>query len=126
MVKKKTRKMAVTTLALGCLLAGPDGKVSVLWALAAYAGMGFGFMYYWPVCLALVSQSAPAKVNSTLMGGAFLALFVGTVAMGWVGSFYDQMSNAAFWTLDGAIALAGALVIFLAARPITRILRPTA
>ena len=26
------------------------------------------------------------------MGGAFIATFLGTVIMGWVGSFYDQMS----------------------------------
>jgi POT family proton-dependent oligopeptide transporter len=72
-----------------------------------------GFLYYWPVMLALISQSAPPKISATLMGGAFLALFLGTVLMGWVGSFYEEMSNAAFWTLDAAIAFAGAVLIFL-------------
>jgi POT family proton-dependent oligopeptide transporter len=70
--------------------------------------------------LALVSRAAPAKVNSTLMGGTFLALFVGSVAMGWVGSFYDQMSPAAFWTLDAAIGFAGALIILLLAPRLKR------
>jgi POT family proton-dependent oligopeptide transporter len=98
----------------GCLIAG-DGKVSVLWALLGYFGMGVGFMWYWPVTLATISKSAPAKVNSTLMGGAFLCLFFGTVAMGWVGSFYEEMSNATFWTLDAAIAFAGT-VLMLALR----------
>ncbi len=65
-----------------------------LWALLGYFGMGVGFMWYWPVLLATISKSAPAKVNSTLMGAAFLCLFVGTVLMGWVGSFYEDMSNA--------------------------------
>ena len=54
------------------------------------------------------------------MGGAFLALFAGTVLMGWVGSFYEEMSNAAFWTLDGAIGLAGALLIFLLHKALVR------
>jgi POT family proton-dependent oligopeptide transporter len=72
------------------------------------------------VTLALVSRAAPAKVNSTLMGGTFLALFVGSVAMGWVGSFYDQMSPAAFWTLDAAIGFAGALIILLLAPRLKR------
>ena len=107
-------------LALGCLLAGPDGRVSVLWALACYFGMGVGFLYYWPVMLALISQTAPAKINATLMGGAFLALFVGTVLMGWVGSFYEQMSNAAFWTLDGLIGCAGAALLLLLHKPVLR------
>ena len=86
--------------------------------------MGFAFIYYWPVLLALISEAAPAKVNSTLMGGAFLSLFAGSIIMGWVGSFYDQMGNAAFWTLDAGIALAGALVIFAVTRPLTRALEP--
>lgn len=107
-------------LVAGCLLPGADGKVSVLWALAAYVGMGAAFMWYWPVTLALVSQSAPSKVNSTMMGGAFLAWFVATTTMGWVGSFYDQMSNAAFWTLDAAIGFAGALITFIARKPLSR------
>jgi len=71
-----------------------------------------------------VSQGAPAKVNSTLMGAAFLALFLGTVAMGWVGSFYDQMSNAAFWTLDAAIGFAGALIALAVRRPLAAIIEP--
>jgi POT family proton-dependent oligopeptide transporter len=113
-------------LTAGCLSPQPNGKVSVLWALAAYFGMGVGFMWYWPITLTLVSQGAPAKVNSTLMGGAFLSLFLGTIAMGWVGSFYDQMSNAAFWTLDAAIGLAGALVVLAVRKPLAAIIEPDA
>ena len=112
--------ISALVLALGCLLAGADGRVSVVWALACYFGMGVGFLYYWPVMLALISQTAPAKISATLMGGAFLSLFAGTVIMGWVGSFYEQMSNAAFWALDGSIGLAGALLIFLLHKMLVR------
>jgi POT family proton-dependent oligopeptide transporter len=42
--------------------------------------------------------------------------------MGWVGSFYDEMSNAAFWTLDASIALVSAVVILALKRPVNRIL----
>jgi POT family proton-dependent oligopeptide transporter len=107
-------------LAAGSLGIADGGKVSVLWALAGFFGMGAAFMWYWPVTLALVSKAAPARVNSTLMGGTFLALFVGSVAMGWVGSFYDQLSPAAFWTLDAAIGFAGALIILLLAPRLKR------
>ena len=109
-------------MAAGSLGVQDGGKVSVLWALAGYFGMGVAFMWYWPVTLALVSKAAPAKVNATLMGGAFLSLFVGSTTMGWVGSFYDQMSPAAFWTLDAVIGFAGALIAFLLHRPLSRIL----
>jgi POT family proton-dependent oligopeptide transporter len=109
-------------LVAGAVLAGPDGRTPVYWPLAAYAGMGVGFLYYWPVLLALVSQAAPAKVNATLMGGAFLSLFVGAVIMGWVGSFYAETDPALFWTLDAAIGLAGGLIVLAIARPLGRAL----
>ncbi len=109
-------------MAAGSLGLHEGGKTSVLWALAGFFGMGVAFMWYWPVTLALVSKAAPGKVNSTLMGGAFLSLFVGSTTMGWVGSFYDQMSPAAFWTLDAAIGFAGALIAFLLHRPLSRTL----
>lgn len=113
-------------LAVGSLTGDTNGKLSVFWALAGFFGMGIAFMWYWPITLTLVSQAAPAKVNSTMMGGAFLALFFGTVIMGWVGSFYETMSNAAFWTLDGAIAFVGAILTMALRRPLSRIVEPAA
>jgi len=108
-------------LALGSL-AVANGQVSVLWPLLGWFGMGLGFMWYWPIALSLVSKAAPAKVNSTMMGATYLALFFGSTIMGWVGSFYDEMSNAAFWTLDASIALVSAVVILALKRPVNRIL----
>jgi POT family proton-dependent oligopeptide transporter len=118
--------LSILLLAAGSLLPGADGKVSVWWAIAAYLGTGLAFMWYWPVTLATLSALAPAKIKSTLMGTAFLALFVGTVVMGWVGSFYDQMGHVAFWTLDAGIAFAGALVIFLVRAPLSHALNAKA
>nr|WP_299909748.1 peptide MFS transporter [Sphingomonas bacterium] len=116
--------LSAAVLAIGCLFPGADGRVAVYWPLACFAGMGIAFLYYWPVLLALVSQAAPAKMNATLMGGAFLSFFVGSVAMGWIGSFYEQMSPAAFWALDAAIALIGGLIVLLVGRPLARALEP--
>ena len=107
-------------LAAGSLAPGADGKVAVWWAIACYLGTGLAFMWYWPVTLATVSALAPAPVRSTLMGGSFIASFVGTVVMGWVGSFYDQMTPAAFWTLDAGIAFAGALSLVALRRPLEK------
>ncbi|MBN8809005.1 MAG: peptide MFS transporter [Sphingomonas sp.] len=103
----------------GTLIAGP-GEVHVGWALAGFFGMGVAFLYYWPVLLALVSQAAPRQVKATLMGGVFLSFFLGSVIMGWVGSFYDQMSPVRFWTIDAAIAIVGGLAVLAIARPVTR------
>ncbi len=111
-------------IVVGCLLAGPDGKVGVIWPILCFIGMGFAFIWYWPVLLALISLSAPQKVNSTLMGASFLALFVGSVIMGWVGSFYDGMTPAAFWTVDAAIGFGGAMLVALLAPMLKRALEP--
>jgi len=111
-------------LAVGSAMPGPDGKVSVLWPIMCFIGMGMAFIWYWPVLLALVSRAAPRKINSTLMGASFLSLFLGSVIMGWVGSFYDQMSPAAFWTLDAGIGFAGALLVLLFAPLLRRGLEP--
>ena len=108
--------------AIGTFYPNADGKVSVLWALAAFFGMGVGFMWYWPVTLATISKAAPAKVNSTMMGASYISFFLGTTLMGWVGSFYEEMSNAAFWTLDAAIAFAGAAVVLIIRKPLTNAL----
>jgi POT family proton-dependent oligopeptide transporter len=110
--------------ALGCATAGADGQVSVLWALAGFVGMGVAFMWFWPILLALISQAAPERFTSTLMGGAYLSLFAGSTLMGWVGGFYDQMGNTGFWILDAAIAFGGALLIFLVRKPLQRMLDP--
>ncbi len=116
--------ISAAVLALGCAMPGPDGKVGVIWPILCFAGMGLAFIWYWPVLLALISLAAPKKVNSTLMGASFLSLFVGSVIMGWVGSFYDQMSPAAFWMVDAAIGFAGALLVSLLAPVLKRALEP--
>jgi POT family proton-dependent oligopeptide transporter len=55
-----------------------------------------------------------------MMGAAFLSLFVGSVVMGWIGSFYPQMHPAAFWAIDAAIGFAGGLIVLLIHRPLAR------
>ncbi|HEY5711766.1 MAG TPA: peptide MFS transporter [Allosphingosinicella sp.] len=108
-------------LVLGSWLSGGQ-PVSALWPLAAFAGMGLAFLYYWPPILALISRTAPAPVNGTMMGVAFLNLFVGNVLMGYVGTFYEQLGPTQFWLLNTAIALTGALFVLIVGRPLTRAL----
>ena len=108
-------------IVLGIWLAG-SGKVSVIFPLLAYAGMGVGFLYYWPPLLALMSRTAPRSINATMVSGAYLALFVGNILMGWVGSYYEKMTPAAFWTMDALIAGTGALLVLLFGRQLNRAL----
>lgn len=106
-------------MVLAAWLAG-DGKASALIPFAAFALSGIAFLYCWPPMLALVSCAAPAKVNATMMGIAFLALFAANVLLGWIGSFYETMGAVPFWTLNSAITAAGAVLAFALGPMLTR------
>jgi len=81
-----------------------------------------GFLYYWPTLLALVSRAAPARINATMMGIAFISIFVSNILIGWIGSFYEKMSPVQFWLLHAAIAAAGGVAIMLFGRALGRAL----
>lgn len=108
-------------IVLGIWLAG-GGKVGVIYPVLACVGMGIAFLYYWPPLLALISRTAPPSINATMVSGAYLALFVGNILMGWVGSYYEKMTPAQFWMLDGLIAGTGALIVLLFGRKLDRAL----
>ena len=110
-------------LALGAAMAGP-GHVTVLLPLVAFTGMGIAFLYQWQTLLALVSQSAPSRLNATLMGSVFLSLFVSNLIIGWFGGYYETLGPTRFWLVDAAIGGTGALIILIFGRAIHRRLRP--
>jgi POT family proton-dependent oligopeptide transporter len=86
-----------------------------LWAPLLYmAVLGFAYMYYWPTLMAVVAQASPPRLKATLMGGLFLSMFVANLVIGWLGRFYDGLGAPAFWAMEGALAVAGGvLVLFL-------------
>ena len=88
------------------------------------AGLGISFLYYWPTLLALVSRAAPAKVNATLMGLAFMSLFISNNLIGWIGGFYEKMRHVEFWAMHAAIAAGGGLLVVLFGRRLGRVLQP--
>jgi POT family proton-dependent oligopeptide transporter len=112
---------AMGVFALGAALAGEERTSALLPALA-FAAIGSAFVWYWPVTLALVSRTAPARVNATLMGMAYLAIFAGNIAMGWIGSFYEKMTPTGFWLLNVGVAATGAVLVMLFGRRLTRVL----
>ncbi len=114
--------LAALVLAAGSALAPAPGRVAVAWALGGFLAMGLAWMYYWPTLLALVSKSAPRSVTGAMMGAAFLSPFIAHTMAGWVGSFYDQMSPATFWTMDAGIAALGAALMFALRGPLGRLL----
>ena len=104
------------------ILVSPGERIHPLWPALYCVGTGISFMYYWPTTLALVSRAAPAKVNATMLGIAYMSLFVSNNVIGWIGGFYERMTPAAFWGLHAAIAAAGGLVVLFLGRWLGRAL----
>jgi len=111
-------------LVTAILVAG-NSLVHPLMPFLYSAGLGISFLYYWPTLLALVSQAAPAKVNATLMGLAFMSLFISNNLIGWIGGFYEKMRPAEFWAMHAAIAAGGGLLVVLFGRRLSRALHAT-
>jgi len=115
---------ASNLILVAAIFASGGALVYPIWPFLYSAGLGISFLYYWPTLLALVSRAAPAKVNATLMGLAFMSLFVSNNLIGWIGGFYEKMTPAQFWTMHAAIAASGGLLVVLFGRPLGRALHP--
>ena len=102
------------------------GRRQVLWVwpFVYCALQGVAFLYYWPTLLALVSRAAPAKINATMMGICFLTLFVANNLIGWIGTFYEQMTPLSFWLLHAGIAAAGGVLVLVFGPALKRDLEP--
>ena len=115
---------ASNLILVAAILGSGKSLVSPIWPFLSSVGLGIAFLYYWPTLLALVSRAAPAKVNATLMGVAYMSLFVSNNLIGWIGGFYERMSPAQFWALHAAIAAGGGLLVTVLGRRLSRALRP--
>lgn len=101
-----------------------DGRaVHPIWPLLYCVGLGVAFMHYWPPLLALVSRSAPIRLNATMMGVVFVSLFVASILMGWIGGFYERMNPVGFWAAHAAIGAAGGLLVMIFGRRLGQVLQ---
>jgi POT family proton-dependent oligopeptide transporter len=104
------------------IVAAQGAPVHPVWPFLYCAGMGIAFLYYWPTLLAVVSRAAPAKVNATMMGLAFMSLFVANNMIGWLGTFYERMTPAQFWSMHAAIGAVGGVLVMLFGQRLARTL----
>ena len=116
--------VASNLILVAAIFVSGDTLVHPLWPFFYSATLGISFLYYWPTLLALVSRAAPAKVNATLMGLAFMSLFISNNLIGWIGGFYEKMPPVEFWAMHAAIAAGGGLLVVLFGRRLSRALHP--
>jgi proton-dependent oligopeptide transporter, POT family len=106
-------------LVAACLL---SDRSSVFVPLLYEAMQGIAFLYYWPTLLALVSRAAPPSVQSTMMGVAFMSLFIANTLIGRLGGLFEQMTPASFWALHAGIGVTGGILALALKRPLERLL----
>ena len=107
---------------VAAIVSARGAPIHPIWPTLCCVGMGVAFLYYWPTLLALVSRAAPARVNATMMGVAFLSLFLANNIIGWIGGFYERMGPAPFWLLHAGIACTGGVLVLLFGRRLRRAL----
>jgi POT family proton-dependent oligopeptide transporter len=61
-------------------------------------------------------------VRATLMGAAFLTLFLSNVTLGRLGAFFERMTALEFWALNAAIAATGGILALALGRRLERML----
>lgn len=115
--------MGVVAYALLAFAAASFTHPHIAWVVVFFGIATLGFLWYWPLTLAIVSKTAPLSVNSMMMGIAYLALAVGSNMVGLIGQFYDKMSPAQFWLIQAGISAAGAVLILIFGPALSRILK---
>ena len=100
-------------------------RVPVFYPILYDVLLGVAFLYYWPTLLALIARVAAPRVRATVMGTAFLSLFISNNLIGWIGGFYERMTPAQFWALHVGIAATGGVLATVLRRPLMRVLSPT-
>lgn len=104
-------------------LTGPHGLASWLWLILFFAFFTIAELYVSPIGLALVARVAPAPVLSMMMGLWFIAVFVGNIAGGFMGGFWDSMSKPVFFLMIAAVPAVASVIILLFDRPLRPILQ---
>jgi POT family proton-dependent oligopeptide transporter len=112
--------LAYLVLTVAAWQAG-EGEASWLWQVAFFVLAALGEYYVWPTGLSLVSQVAPARMVSLMMGLWLATNFTGNVMAGWLGGFWSAMGPANFFFLMTGLAAAASVVAALLIRPLKSI-----
>jgi POT family proton-dependent oligopeptide transporter len=103
--------------------AGETSRVSPLWLVATYLLHTWGELLLSPVGLSAMTRLAPARVGGLMMGVWFLSLSMGNWLAGRLAAFYGNMPPYELFRTLGIITLVSAVVLALAARPVSRMMR---
>ena len=117
--------LAMLSLATLAYFAQTTGKVRWEWVMVMHVLLTMGYLFVYPVGLALFSSAAPRGTRATFIAIFFMSSFLASNIVGWLGRYYSTMSPAEFWLMHAAIPGCGALLVMLLARPLGKAALPS-
>jgi proton-dependent oligopeptide transporter, POT family len=134
--RRNQEPSSLVKMSIGCVLLGSGFIVmmaashgisagaqrSVLWLVGSTVAYTVGELYLSPIGLSFVTQVAPARIVSMMMGVWFLANFVGNYMTGYLGTFYEKVPHEQFFLMLCGIGVTAGIVLFAMSRPLNRIM----
>ena len=108
-------------LAGGTWLAG-KGLVALIFPVMFFVLQDLMIPFIDTVTMSAFSKSAPAPVNTMMIGVFYLASAAGNILVGWLGRFYEMMTPAQFWLLHLGVAAGGLAFLLVFGKPLSRVL----
>ncbi|MFZ9595518.1 MAG: hypothetical protein ACO3A2_05510, partial [Bdellovibrionia bacterium] len=97
-------------------------KMNFLWLVGCTWIYTVGELYLSPIGLSLVTKIAPARLVSMLMGVWLMSSFFGNYLSGYLGTYYEKMSQENFFLLLAALGGITSLALFSLQRPLKKAL----
>ena len=131
---RKSEPNTVTKMAIGCTfmaiayllmiyvagLAQGGDKLNLIWVTSVALMFTIGELYLSPIGQAMVSRVAPVRMVSMFMGVWFLSSFFGNYLAGFIGSYYDRMSNESYFAILVGMSLLGVAMFLLPRKKLAR------
>ena len=102
--------LAYVMLAVAAWVSG-DTAAPWAWLFAFFVVFTFGELFILPTGLGLFARLAPPGMGATTVAAWFLAIFTGSLAAGFVGTLWGDMSHASFFAMLAGLATAAALLL---------------
>lgn len=110
---------AFLVLAIGATI---QPKTPILFPIIYFALIDTAITWVDLLLLSIIARVSPPAIASTMLSLYLLSTMFSNFLVGWLGTFYDGMSGAAFWGMHGAIVLSVIPLLLLSRGLITRTL----
>ena len=109
-------------LAVAATVAASGVKVSPWWLVVTYLLHTFGELSLSPVGMSAMTKLAPARIGGLIMGVWYLSISIGNFTGGRISSLYGTMPLPILFRSIALFGIGAAIVMFLLARPIKRLM----